>query len=139
MPPRKEQVVVGAVIEGFDDPEPLPEPKPQEFAPAGKLGDDQALKDFETHTKAKRKRTPLGIAPSTPLDVPLPEGLVRVQITRMGDDKVYTGKADPTSHADKFPRHRMGEVVILPVDVAEAQEKLGHAVRLGKDGRPIFE
>ncbi|HEY5008029.1 MAG TPA: hypothetical protein VII42_08495 [Caulobacteraceae bacterium] len=65
---------------------------------------------------------------------PLAPGHVWCRITKMGHDKVFTGATrapigrDETAGegSDTFPRHAFGEMVQLPLIIAQIQEDLGH-------------
>jgi len=62
----------------------------------------------------------------------LAPGNVWCRITKMGHDQVFTGvTAQPAGRgeaagADAFPRHAFGEIVQLPLVVAQAQEDNGN-------------
>lgn len=68
----------------------------------------------------------------TETPAPLAPGHVWCRITRMGHDKVFTGTTrapvgrDDAASPDSFPRHAFGEIVQLPLVIAQIQEDLGH-------------
>lgn len=57
----------------------------------------------------------------------LPEGHVAARVLPLGDRKIFTGETNPLglTAEEKFPTHAKGEVIALPLAVAEAQEALG--------------
>jgi hypothetical protein len=65
---------------------------------------------------------------------PLAPGNVWCRITKMGHDKVFTGATRvpiardeaAADGPDPFPRHGFGEIVQLPLVIAQMQEDLGH-------------
>lgn len=78
----------------------------------------------------------LTIEPTEPAAAPAPlaPGNVWCRITKMGHDKVFTGATRApvgrdegvADGADAFPRHAFGEIVQLPLVIAQMQEDLGH-------------
>lgn len=56
----------------------------------------------------------------------IPEGFVRCRILPKGHKKVATGGLNPNSLSNKFPFHRRGDHLALPLEVALAQEANGH-------------
>lgn len=54
----------------------------------------------------------------------LPEGHVSARVLPHGDGKIFTGKTNPLGHTpeEKFPTHKKGDILILPREIAEAQE-----------------
>ena len=72
--------------------------------------------------------------PETEMPTPLAPGHVWCRITKMGHDKVFTGATRAPIGRDEaagegpdtFPRHAFGEIVQLPLVIAQLQEDLGH-------------
>ena len=75
-------------------------------------------------TDEVEKRGP-GRPPKTAEPAELKEGYVRARVLPLGDGKIYTGDLNQFSPDDRFPTHKRGDVLEIPLDIATAQEQAG--------------
>lgn len=77
---------------------------------------------------------PAAVAAPKAKPAPIPEGFVRVRVTKFGHDKIFTGETKSTviegaevfDKNKSFPRHQKDDMPVFPLSVAEAQEALGN-------------
>ena len=88
----------------------------------------QAIADAGAHNKALVEGEALAALTAPRTADELPRGYVLARILKLGHEKIYTGQIDGTNHdaAGKFTRFKFGEIVPLPLEVAQAQEANGY-------------
>lgn len=75
--------------------------------------------------------------PADPL-ADIPDGFVRCRVLPKGHKKIATGGLNEHSEKNKFPFHKRGDVLALPLSVAVAQEGNGLLEITDPISRPDF-